>query len=478
MMKQRILLLFIFAGLLWARKPDIWIHTDMTAALRYTKDDNSAKAVTDQGSDPDDQVALAIYLMQANKFNTRAIVMGVTNRNTSQNVRAFFDSVFRTAYAEDIACLNQEIGGYPHPDSLKAYESSCTAGNNRIQFDTSPPNKYDSYSVLPGTVKRLVDELKSDRYSYENPLYVIVWGGMTEAAMAVKHLTRNSETEALQRLYIVSHWHTSYTNTQSSNNCYSGELAEIYGVANCNVDCDACKYVRDEAKKADAQFRWTDCASVGQTGIVNGYNNYFNGVDGSVYKNFEKSRLGALFMKSKFVYGKPDGSDCATFYTILGEYGVGLDDYNDNGQTTREQEAAAKNTYRSRAHDMLDELMRISNIAASGPCNESRVGRTDASMEPSGFTLYQNYPNPFNSTTVIKYGLSTFSSVKIEVRDIKGGNVYTLFQGAVNPGVHRIVWRGTDRNGNQAPSGLYMTRLTVDNGTIRKSRIKKMLLLE
>jgi hypothetical protein len=61
-------------------KPYIWIQTDGTAITGFTNDE----AITDRNSDPDDQVALANYLMLANKVNTVGIVMGVTNRNTSR----------------------------------------------------------------------------------------------------------------------------------------------------------------------------------------------------------------------------------------------------------------------------------------------------------------------------------------------------------------------------------------------------------
>ena len=276
-------------------KPNIWIHTDGTAVTGYSKNSSEAMAITDQGSDPDDQVALTQYLMLANRFNTVKIVMGVTNRNTQYNPEETFNAIYRPAYSEGLASLNRVYGGYPPPESFDVVEASTTAGSQVIQFSDTPDDKYDNYNSLPGTVQDLVNELKKEIYSYDNPLYLCVWGGMTEASMAVKHLIRNNETAALKRLFVVSHWHSSYINTQSNNGCYSGELAEIYGCANCNVDCDACRYLRNQAKEPGAAFRWVDCASVGQTGIVNGFNNFFTGgIDGPHLSSVRRKCFGGI----------------------------------------------------------------------------------------------------------------------------------------------------------------------------------------
>lgn len=438
--------LLSLANIINAQKPNIWIHTDMTAAYNYSKTSSVAKAETDQSSDPDDHVALAMYLMQAYKFNTVGIVMGVTNRNTTMNVLTFFNETFRTAYASDVECLNKTIGGYPAAQDLPAYESSTTAGNSKILFDDSPVNKYDNYNALLGTVKLLVDELKSDKYSYTNPLYVLEWGGLTEIAMVVRHLQRNNETEALKRLFVVSHWHTSYSNTQSANGCYTGSDAEKYGCANCNVNCQSCKFMRDEAIKTDALFRWVDVASVGQTGIVNGSGGYFSGgIDGSTYKQFEKSRLGELFVKSKFSSGKPDGSDCGSFYAVLGEYGVTLASYSDNGQTTAAQESNAKNKFSSRAHDMLDELLNISNIA-SGDCSTGGANNLKATVVNNAVNLqWDAVQDQELSYFVVYKGVSS-----IDMQQVKDS-------------VYSTVW--VDENVSMGSSYFYQVELVYKDGT-------------
>lgn len=341
------------------QKPTIWIHTDLTSATSYTVTSTTSEGETDQDSDPDDHVAMAMYLMLANKFNTKGIVVGVTNRNTTLNTKTFFDNTFIKAYETDVVQLNAKIGGYPTADSLKkvTWESSLTAGSGFISFSNTPEDKYDSYNALPGTVKALVDELDNSSYSASNPLYVCVWGSMNEIAIATKYLIRNEKMAALERLYVVSHWTSSFV--------AQGTPQNPFNVANCNSGRAACDYMHNEAKKTTAKFKFADLGSCGQGGIVSGSGSWFSGgLNGAKATALRKSKLGDLAMKSKFVFGKPDGSDCATFYTILGSHDVKLSNFNHNGVLTQTDEQSAINAYKNSAPRIWDDLLAVSNAAA------------------------------------------------------------------------------------------------------------------
>lgn len=363
-------------------KPNIWIHTDMTGAFDYVVDGNKAEAETDANSDPDDQVAMAMYLMMANRFNTKAIILGSTTRNLSRNTLNLFQQSHGNAYEAALPCWNETYGGYPSLADLNVKWSSLTDRTGHLSFDNSPADKYDNFADLPQTVKDLVNELKKSEYSRENPLYVLVWGPMTEIAMATKHMIRNNMTAALSRLYVVSHWTSSFLN-QTGTPCNAFPSDQIqFKPANCNQNCEACAYMHNEAKKAGADFRFVDVGSVGQSGIVNGSGSFFNGgnngVNGPQYQQFQKSGMGDVFVKSKFGFGKPDGSDCATFITILGEYGVKLSDFNDNGVLTEADETYARNKYLQSAPTLMQDLLDISNAAI--PC-ENDVCITDADSD-------------------------------------------------------------------------------------------------
>jgi len=88
---------------------------------------------------------------------------------------------------------------------------------------------------------------------------------------------------------------------------------------------------------------------------------------------------------------------------------------------------------------------------------------------PQKFVLSQNYPNPFNPGTKIAFILSKRSKVSLEIFDILGRRVKTLFSGYAPAGEHKFLWNGHDDAGYQVSSGTYIYRLkTGDNYKTRK----------
>ncbi|MBK7142438.1 MAG: T9SS type A sorting domain-containing protein [bacterium] len=98
----------------------------------------------------------------------------------------------------------------------------------------------------------------------------------------------------------------------------------------------------------------------------------------------------------------------------------------------------------------------------------------DGETLPNGYSLSQNYPNPFNPTTTIEYALAAQATVQIHIYNVAGQRVRTLVDKDQSAGVHRIIWDGTDDNGNPVGSGIYFSRLTADNHTYTR----KMTLLK
>jgi uncharacterized protein (TIGR02145 family) len=103
------------------------------------------------------------------------------------------------------------------------------------------------------------------------------------------------------------------------------------------------------------------------------------------------------------------------------------------------------------------------------------TGVGDAHTRPPGtFNLMQNYPNPFNPSTVIEYELAKPAHITIEIYNVLGQKIKTLFAGFQANGIGRIVWDATDDMGQGVPAGVYIYSL-IQSGT----RInKKMLLLD
>ena len=91
-----------------------------------------------------------------------------------------------------------------------------------------------------------------------------------------------------------------------------------------------------------------------------------------------------------------------------------------------------------------------------------------ATLGPDEFRLKQNYPNPFNPTTNIEFELNNKSNVSLQIFDVSGNYVSTLFSGAKNPGLHKISWSGTNDAGQTVSSGVYFYKMT--SGDITKTR--------
>jgi outer membrane protein assembly factor BamB len=78
--------------------------------------------------------------------------------------------------------------------------------------------------------------------------------------------------------------------------------------------------------------------------------------------------------------------------------------------------------------------------------------------KPKQFTVYPNSPNPFNASTTITYSLPQECRVSIEIYDILGRKIALLENRTKPAGLHHIVWKGTDDQGNSLGSNVYLFR--------------------
>lgn len=87
--------------------------------------------------------------------------------------------------------------------------------------------------------------------------------------------------------------------------------------------------------------------------------------------------------------------------------------------------------------------------------------------------LDQNYPNPFNPVTSISFQISSAGMVSLDIFNLIGQKVASLFQGTLPGGDHQFEWNGKDDFGIQLPSGIYIYRLK----TREYSLTRKMFLI-
>lgn len=90
-----------------------------------------------------------------------------------------------------------------------------------------------------------------------------------------------------------------------------------------------------------------------------------------------------------------------------------------------------------------------------------------------------NFPNPFNPTTTITVRLDrravlSGAELEVDVYDVRGREVATLFRGRASSETMRISWDGRDRSGRPLSSGVYYSRVSLAG----EARSSKMILIK
>jgi len=84
----------------------------------------------------------------------------------------------------------------------------------------------------------------------------------------------------------------------------------------------------------------------------------------------------------------------------------------------------------------------------------------------------QIIPNPFANYTDVVIDINETGVVEIDILDIKGRIVNTLFNGELSKGTHQFRWNGNTKNGADTDSGIYICRYTQGNDVFYKRIIK------
>ena len=319
-------------------RPKVWIYTDMS--------DKTIRGSNSEGTvnDPDDISAMAGYLLMANMFDTKGIVVTSTHRKehrTSANQADWANRFFGEAYRVDVANLNKTIGDYP---KVISFMQSC------IKESGERYNARKTYRSLNGytTVKGLFE------FAHSQPageaINVLCWGSLTEPAILVNHCEASGREDVLKKLRLIAHWTNSFL--------HQGTPEHPERVANCREDAAACAYLKRMALAGKIVYH--ECGAIGQHGIVSG------GPKGREYfDQFKTSRLGRIFAEGKFAHNGVDHSDSATYWTLLGKWGVTLSDIGENGTNSIEIERRNEAAFRKSSKRIHDELLRRSRAAAA-----------------------------------------------------------------------------------------------------------------
>lgn len=85
---------------------------------------------------------------------------------------------------------------------------------------------------------------------------------------------------------------------------------------------------------------------------------------------------------------------------------------------------------------------------------------------PDRISLDQNYPNPFNPATTISYTLNEVENIRLEVFNIQGQNIATLFEGKQQAGEHEVLFDASNLS-----SGIYMYRLQTGSQILTRQMV-------
>ena len=102
------------------------------------------------------------------------------------------------------------------------------------------------------------------------------------------------------------------------------------------------------------------------------------------------------------------------------------------------------------------------------------IANQEDKINPDRFTIYTNYPNPFNPVTTINYYISEDSRVNIEIYDLMGRSIKSLFNESQEAGYQSIKWNATNNRNEAVSSGLYLYTIQAQ-GSMQTS---KMVLLK
>jgi len=106
---------------------------------------------------------------------------------------------------------------------------------------------------------------------------------------------------------------------------------------------------------------------------------------------------------------------------------------------------------------------------------EFPTGVFEKSGEEVQGKLIDIYPNPFNESIRIDYLLLNDAQVSIDIYDISGKRINSLFRGYQGSGRHSLSWNGKDQRHSNIPAGIYICRFVFQSNHERFVREHKIV---
>lgn len=161
---------FLFPQQTNAEKPRVIISTDIG------------------GGDPDDHQSMVHYLVYADRFDTEGLISSPPKDGRLKDIYDCLD-----AYEKDFPNLKTWSPDYPRPQNLR---SLARQGALESQSGADPD------SIISDGAQLIIERAK---VADERPLYVIVWGSITDVAQAVH---TDPTIKSKLRIYSIGSWNT------------------------------------------------------------------------------------------------------------------------------------------------------------------------------------------------------------------------------------------------------------------------------
>jgi len=139
------------------------------------------------GSDPDDFQSLVHLLLYADVLDIEGLISSPPQHGRVQHIHEVLD-----AYAKDYPNLKRRSSGYPAPDVLRKVARQGAV-------DAAPPS---GWSRPTAGSQWIIDAAQAND---PRPLWVLVWGSMTDVAQAVHD---DPAIKSKVRVYSIGSWNT------------------------------------------------------------------------------------------------------------------------------------------------------------------------------------------------------------------------------------------------------------------------------
>ncbi|MDX9972597.1 MAG: DUF1593 domain-containing protein [FCB group bacterium] len=139
------------------------------------------------GSDPDDHQSMVHFLLYADVFDIEGLVSSPPDKGRAADIHEVLD-----AYESDFPSLRRASSAYPAPGTLRAMVKQGAT-------DAAPP---EGFSEATEGSRWIIERAHAPD---DRPLYVLVWGSITDVAQAVHD---DPTIKPKLRVYSIGSWNT------------------------------------------------------------------------------------------------------------------------------------------------------------------------------------------------------------------------------------------------------------------------------